>query len=82
MRYFMFLIYLNEQKHVSGSRSTLLSKIKISLKKSWYKKKDSRITFLMHLLTLKRFTLHFTNPLVNVALKFYEVNLPTCNFKF
>ena len=25
----------------------------------------------MHLLTLKRLTLHFTNPLVNVALKFY-----------
>ena len=29
----------------------------------------------MHLLTLKRLTLHFTNPLVNVALKFYAVRI-------
>ena len=34
----------------------------------------------MHLLTLKKLTLHFTNPLVNVALKFYVVNL-TSTFK-
>ena len=31
--------------------------------------------YVMHLLTLKKLTLHFTNPLVNVALKFYVVSL-------
>ena len=36
----------------------------------------------MHLLTLKRLTLHFTSPLVNVALKFYVVSLTSCNFNF
>ena len=36
----------------------------------------------MHLLTLKRLTRHFTNPLVNVALKFYVVSLTSCNFNF
>ena len=29
----------------------------------------------MYLVTLKRLTLHFTNPLVNAALKFYVVSL-------
>ena len=29
----------------------------------------------MHLLMLKRLMLHFTNPSVNVALKFYVVSL-------
>ena len=36
----------------------------------------------MHLLTLKRLPLHFTNSLVNVALKFYVVNLTSRNFNF
>ena len=36
----------------------------------------------MHLLTLKRLTRHFTNTLVNVALKFYVVSLTSCNFNF
>ena len=30
----------------------------------------------------KRLTLHLTNLLVNVALKFYIVNLASCNFDF
>ena len=36
----------------------------------------------MHLLTLKNLALHFTNPLVNLALKFYVVSLTSCNFNF
>ena len=40
------------------------------------------IIYVMDLLTLKKLTLHFTNPLVNVALKFYVVNLTSCNFNF
>ena len=28
----------------------------------------------MHLLTLKRLALHFTNPLLNIVLKFYKVS--------
>ena len=36
----------------------------------------------MHLLMLKRLSLHFTIPLVNVALKFYVVSLTSSNFKF
>ena len=37
----------------------------------------------MHLLTLKRLTLHFTNSLINVALKFYVVSFTHAisNFK-
>ena len=34
----------------------------------------------MHLLTLKRLTLHFTNPSVN--LEFYVVSLTLSNFNF
>ena len=40
------------------------------------------IIYVMDLLTLKKLTLHFTNPLVNVALKFYVVNLTSWNFSF
>ena len=40
------------------------------------------IIYVMDLLTLKKLTLHFTNPLVNVALKFYVVNLTSWNFNF
>ena len=40
------------------------------------------IIYVMHLWALKKLTLHFTNPLVNVALKFYVVNLTSCNFNF
>ena len=36
----------------------------------------------MHLLTLKRLTLRFTNPLVNAALKLYLVSLTLCSFNF
>ena len=36
----------------------------------------------MHLLMLKRLTLHFTNLLVNVVLKFYVVTLTSCDFNF
>ena len=32
------------------------------------------IIYVMHLLMLKTLASHFTNPLVNVALKFYAVN--------
>ena len=34
----------------------------------------------VHLLTLKRLMLHFTNPLVNIPLRFYVVSLTSCNF--
>ena len=34
------------------------------------KKYNSKKTYVMYLLTLKRLTLHFTKPLVNVGLKF------------
>ena len=40
------------------------------------------IIYVMHLLTLKKLTLHFPNPLVNVALKFYVVNFTSSNFNF
>ena len=43
---------------------------------------NSKIIYVMHLLTPKRLTLHFTKPLVNVALKFYAVILASCNFNF
>ena len=36
----------------------------------------------MYLLTLKKLTSHFTNSLVNVALKFYVVSVTSCNFNF
>ena len=36
----------------------------------------------MYLLTIKRLTLYFTTPLVNVALKFDVVSLTLYNFNF
>ena len=36
----------------------------------------------MHLLTLKKLNFYFTHALVNVAIKFYAVNLTSCNFNF
>ena len=36
----------------------------------------------MHLLTLRRSTLHFTTQLDNVALKLYVVSLTSCHFNF
>ena len=36
----------------------------------------------MYLLTLKNLTFYVTHALVNVALKFYAVNVTSCNLNF
>ena len=43
---------------------------------------NSKTVYVMYLLTLKKLTLHFRNPLVIVALKFYVVTSILCNFNF
>ena len=40
------------------------------------------IIYMMDLWACKKLTLHFTNQLVNVALKFYVVNLTSSNLNF